>query len=113
MIRAQRPVSHHPDASHRVALLHGEAAEETRPVDDQEEVTAGSAGPGQPPRSQEGRRKRGRVHQLIPLGGPPAEVRDVEQGGWRHYRISRRVAVTGDGAHLTPPVFHWKAGQPR
>ena len=79
MIRAQRPVSHHPNAEHRVALLQGEAAEEVRPVDDQKEVAARSTGPGQPPRSQEGRRKRGRIHQVIPLRSPPVEVGDVEQ----------------------------------
>ena len=81
MIRAQRPVAHHPDAQHRVALLQGEATEEAPPVDDQEEVAARSARPGQPPRSQEGRRQRGRIHQLIPLRGPPVEVGDIEQAG--------------------------------
>ena len=105
MIRAQRPVSHHPDAQHRVAPLQGEAAEEVPPVDDQKEVAARSAGPGQPPRSQEGRRKRGRIHQLIPLRSPPVEVGDVEQAGWSHYRISRRVVAIGEGAHLMPTVF--------
>ena len=43
MIRAQRPVCHHPDAWHRMALLHGKATEEARPVYDQQEVAAGSA----------------------------------------------------------------------
>ena len=88
-----------------MALLQGEATEEVRPVDDQKEVAVRSTGPGQPPRSQEGRRKRGRIHQLIPLRGPPVEVGDVEQAGWRHYRISRRVVAIGEGAHLTPTVF--------
>ena len=74
MIRAQRPVSHHPDAQQRVALLQGEATKELLPVDNQKEVAARSTGPGQPPRSQEGRRKRGRIHQLIPLRSPPVEV---------------------------------------
>ena len=87
MIRAQRPVSHHPDARHRVALLQGEAAEEPRIVDDQKEVAARATGPGQPPRSQEGRRKRGRIHQSIPLRRPPVEVWDVKQGGWSHDRL--------------------------
>jgi hypothetical protein len=32
-----------------MALLQGEATEEVWPVDDQEEVTARSADPGQPP----------------------------------------------------------------
>jgi hypothetical protein len=54
MIRAQRPVSHHPDAEHPVALLHGEATEKMRPVDDQKEVAPRPTGRGQPPRPQEG-----------------------------------------------------------
>ena len=87
MIRAQRPVAHHPDAQQRMALLQGEATEEAPAVDDEEEVAAGSAGPGQPPRSQEGSRKRGRIHQLIPLRRPPVEVGDVEQTGGSHYRV--------------------------
>ena len=105
MIRAQRPVSHHPNAEHRMALLQGEATKEVRPVDDQKEVAARSTGPGQPPRSQERRRKRRRIHQLIPLRRPPVEVGDVEQPGWSHYRISRRVVAIGEGAHLTPTAF--------
>jgi len=84
MIRAERAVSHHPDAKHRVASLQGETTEEVRPVDDQKEVAARSTGPGQPPRSQEGRRKWGRIHQLIPLRSPPVEVGDVEQAGRSH-----------------------------
>jgi hypothetical protein len=46
MIRAQRPVSHHPDAEHRAALLQGEATEEARPINNQKKVTARSTGPG-------------------------------------------------------------------
>ena len=88
-----------------MALLQGEATEEVCPVDDQKEVAARSTDPGQPPRSQEGRRKRGRIHQLIPLRSPPVEVGGVEQAGWSHYRISRRVIAIGEGAHLTPTVF--------
>ena len=57
MIRAQR-LSHHPDAQHRVGLLQGEATQEVRSVHDQNEVAARPTGPGQPPRSQEGQRKR-------------------------------------------------------
>jgi hypothetical protein len=34
MIRAQRPVSHHPNAQRRVPLLQGEAAEKVRLVHD-------------------------------------------------------------------------------
>ena len=73
MIRAQRP-SHHPKAQHRVALLQGEATQEVRPVDDQKEMAVRSTGPGQPPRSQERRWKRRRIHQLIPLRRPLIEV---------------------------------------
>ena len=76
-----------------------------RPVDDQKEVAARSAGPGQPPRSQEGRRKGGRIHQLIPLRSPPVEVGDVQQAGRSHYRISRRIVATGEGPGLTPTIF--------
>ena len=81
MIRAQRAVAHHPDAQHRVALLQGETTEQARPVDDQKEVAARSTGPGQPPRSQEGRRQRSGIHQLIPLRSPPIEAGDIEQAG--------------------------------
>jgi hypothetical protein len=105
MIRAQRPVSHHPDAQHRAALLHGEATEKARSVDDQKEVAARPTGPGQPPRSQEGRRKRGRVHQLIPLRSPPVEAGDVEQAGSGHYHISRRVLAIAERGNLTPTLF--------
>ena len=84
MIRAQRPVTHHTDARHPVAPFQGEAAEELRLVDDQKEVAHRAAGPGQPPRSQERRRKRGGNHQLIPLRGPSGEVWDVKEAGWRH-----------------------------
>ena len=104
MVRAQRPVSHHPNAQHRVARLQGEATEEARPVDDQKEVAARSAGPGQPPRSQEGRRQRRRIHQMIPLRGPPVEVGDVDQAGRSHYRLARRTVAIGE-AHLRPAVF--------
>ena len=100
MIRAQRPVTHHPDAQHRMARLHGEATKEVRPVDNQKEVAAGSAGPGQPPRSQEGRRKRGRIHQLIPLRSPSVEVGDVQQIGGSHDQISHRVVTIGKGGIL-------------
>ena len=46
MIRAQRPVSHDPNAQHRVPLLQGEATEEVCSVDDQKEVAAWPTGPG-------------------------------------------------------------------
>ena len=106
MIRAQRPVSHHPDASHRVALLQGEAAEEVRPVDDQKEMAARSAGPV----SHHDRRKGdGRGED------PPADPTS-QPTRWRwetssrlcgaDYRISRRVVATGERAHLTPTVSH-------
>lgn len=63
MIGAQRPVSHHPNAQQRMPFLHGEATEEeVRPVNDKKEVAAGPAGSSQPPRAQEGRRKRRRIH---------------------------------------------------
>jgi hypothetical protein len=79
MIRAQRPVSHHPDAQHRMALLQSEAAEKPHPVDDEKEVTVRSGGPGQPPRPQERCRKRGRIHQPIPLRGPAVKAGGVDQ----------------------------------
>src|SRR5215469_11498926 len=104
MVRAQRPVSHYPNASRQVALLHGEATEEARPVDDQKELTARPTGRGQPPRAQEGRRKRRRIHQLVPLRSPLTELGDVEQAGRRHYRISPCVVAAGQGTHLTPTV---------
>jgi hypothetical protein len=62
----------------------GEATDEVRPVNGQKEVAARSADPGQPPRSQEGRRQGGRIHQLIPLRSPPVEAGDVEQAGQSH-----------------------------
>jgi len=117
VIRAQRPVTHHPNAQHRVARLHGKATKKVRPVGDQEEVAARSTCLGQPPRSQEGRRKRRRIHQLIPLRSPPIEVGDVQQAGRSHYRISRRMVAIGAGAHLTPTILPRRdetaAGAPR
>jgi len=104
MIWAQRP-SHHPDAEHRAALLQGQATKEVCPVDDQKEVTARPTGPGQPPRPQERRRKRGRIYQLIPLRSPRIEVGNVQQAGRSHYRISRRVPAIGEEAHLTPTIL--------
>ena len=80
MVRAERPVPHDADARHRVALFEGEPADELRLVDDEQEVTSSAPGARQPPGPQEGRRKRGRVHQAIPRSGPLAEVRDVEKG---------------------------------
>ena len=98
-------VTHHPNAQHRVARLHGQAAKEVRSVGGQKEVAARSSGPGQPPRSQEGRRKRRRINQLIPLRSPPIEVGDVQQAGRSHYRISRRMVAIREGAHLTPAIL--------
>ena len=42
---------------------------------------------------------------MIPLRSPLVEVGDVEQAGWSHYRISRRVVVLGEGTHLTPTAL--------
>jgi len=95
MIRAQRPVSHHPNAQHRVALLQGETTEKERPVDDQEEVAPRSTSPGQPPRTQEGGWKRGRIHQLIPLRSPLVEVGDVEQAGLSHSGQAMTIPIDG------------------
>jgi hypothetical protein len=105
MIRAQRPVSHYPHAEAWMALLHGEAAEELRPVDNQKEVAARSAGPGQPPRPQEGRRERRGIHQSIPLRSPLVQAGYIEQTGRSHYRISHRmVTIRAEAAHLMPTV---------
>jgi len=54
MIRAQRTVSHHPDAEHRMPVLDSETTNEVHPLDDQDEVAASSPRSGQPPRSQKG-----------------------------------------------------------
>jgi hypothetical protein len=95
MIRAQRPVSHHPNARHPVALLQGETTKELRSVDDENEVATGPTRPGQPPRSKEGRRQRRRIHQLIPLRSPTIELSDDEQAGTSHYRLSRPMVTIG------------------
>ncbi len=79
--------------------LQGEASEEARLVDNEQELAARSAGPGQPPRSQEGRRKQGRIHQLIPLRGPPAEDTDVKQAWRSHEGVSRHTVTIGGRAH--------------
>jgi hypothetical protein len=64
-----------------MALLQRETSEEMPIVYDQKEVAARSAGPGQPPRPQEGRRQRRRIHQLIPLRRPTVEMWEVEKTG--------------------------------
>ena len=44
------------------------------------------------------------IHQLIPLRRPPVEVWDVEQAGWRHYRVSRGLSTIGESGHLTTTI---------
>ena len=104
MVRAQRAVPHDTDARQAMALLQGEAAEELFAVDDQQEVAVGATGPGQPPRTQEGRRNGRGIDQLIPLRRPPVEARDVNQAGWRHYRASRGMLTIGESGHLTTTI---------
>ena len=112
MIRTQRPVPHHTEARQPVALLQGEAAEELRVVDDQQEVAVRATGPLQPPRSQEGRRNGGGIHQSVPLRRPPAQVGDVNQLGWRPQSdLTRSVHDRGVGAaednHRPLPADTW------
>ena len=63
MIRAQRPPITRTLSIGRRFSKARPATQEVRPVDDQKEVAARSTGPSQPPRSQEGRWKWGRIHR--------------------------------------------------
>ena len=68
-----------------MVLFQGEPAKELAVVHDQDEMTALSTCPGQPPRAQEGRGEWGSIDQNVPLFRPLAELRDVYEPGRSHY----------------------------